>query len=141
MGMLDKRSVKMEGVQDWDWSPCPADALLAAYQAEQEQLPARVLLQRFPSREELRQKNLFSVAGEGWGLRGLCGWCAFRRLCAAPPLPPSRAATFLCPRAGIKLTWHPQGDYLAVQVRRPARACVCCMHGCRGRPHRPPAGS
>lgn len=79
MGMLDKRSVKMEGVQDWEWSPAPADGTLCAYQAEQGNLPARVVVMRFPDREELRQKNLFSVAG-------------------------------------IKLTWHPQGDYLAVQV-------------------------
>ncbi|EFN54066.1 hypothetical protein CHLNCDRAFT_136163 [Chlorella variabilis] len=79
MGMLDKRSVKMEDVQDWEWSPSTSEAALCAYQAEQGNLPARVVIMRLPEREELRQKNLFSVAG-------------------------------------IKLTWHPQGDYLAVQV-------------------------
>lgn len=78
MAMLDKRSLKMEGVEDWDWAP-GGDAVLCAYQTEQGNLPARVVLTRLPDREELRQKNLFSVAG-------------------------------------IKMTWHPQGDYLAVQV-------------------------
>ncbi|PRW39159.1 Eukaryotic translation initiation factor 3 subunit B [Chlorella sorokiniana] len=79
MVMLDKRSIKMENVQDWEWSPNAPDATFAAYQAEQGNLPARVVLTKLPSREELRQKNLFSVAG-------------------------------------ITMTWHPQGDYLAVQV-------------------------
>ncbi len=50
--------------QDWEWSPAAPDATLAAYQAEQGNLPARVVLMKLPSREELRQKNLFSVAGE-----------------------------------------------------------------------------
>lgn len=51
-------------LQDWEWSPAAPDATLAAYQAEQGNLPARVVLMKLPSREELRQKNLFSVAGE-----------------------------------------------------------------------------
>lgn len=50
-------------VQDWDWSPAAQDTLLCAYQQEQGNLPARVVLTRCPDREELRQKNLFSVAG------------------------------------------------------------------------------
>lgn len=79
MVMLDKKSVKLENVQDWEWSPNAADNTFVAYQAEQGNLPARVALVHLPGREELRQKNLFSVAG-------------------------------------IKMTWHPQGDYLAVQV-------------------------
>jgi translation initiation factor 3 subunit B len=37
--------------------------MLSAYQAEQGNLPARVAIVRLPDREELRQKNLFSVAG------------------------------------------------------------------------------
>ena len=34
------------------------------------------------------------------------------------------------PPTGIKLTWHPQGDYLAVQVRSAAPGCGCCT-ACR----------
>lgn len=49
--------------QDWEWSPNPADNTFVAYQAEQGNLPARVALVHLPGREELRQKNLFSVAG------------------------------------------------------------------------------
>jgi translation initiation factor 3 subunit B len=63
MGMLDKRSVKLEEILDWGWSPSTTDAMLSAYQAEQGNLPARVAIVRLPDREELRQKNLFSVAG------------------------------------------------------------------------------
>ncbi|PSC71923.1 Eukaryotic translation initiation factor 3 subunit B [Micractinium conductrix] len=79
MGMLDKKSLKLENVQDWEWSPNAADTTLVAYQGEQENLPARVVLIHLPDRAEIRQKNLFSVAA-------------------------------------LKMTWHPQGDYLAVQV-------------------------
>mmetsp|Transcript_10169 Transcript_10169/g.30552 ORF Transcript_10169/g.30552 Transcript_10169/m.30552 type:complete len:728 (-) Transcript_10169:256-2439(-) len=62
MGLLDKKSVKLDMVQDFTWSP--ADPILCAYQTEQGggNLPARISLIRFPDRTELRQKNLFSVA-------------------------------------------------------------------------------
>ena len=42
MGLLDKRSVKMEAVQDFQWSP--SEPLLAAYTIEQGNLPARIVL-------------------------------------------------------------------------------------------------
>lgn len=77
MGMLDKKTVKFENVQAFEWSP--TEPVLCAYQGEQGNLPARVVLVAFPEKAELRQKNLFSVAG-------------------------------------LKLSWHPQGDYLAVTV-------------------------
>jgi translation initiation factor 3 subunit B len=62
MGLLDKKSVKLDAVQDFSWSP--ADPILCAYQVEQGggNLPARLSLMAFPERTELRQKNLFSVA-------------------------------------------------------------------------------
>ena len=73
MGLLDKRSLKLEGVQDFAWSP--AAPLLCAYQAEGAggNLPARVSLIRIPDRVELRQKNLFSVSGAPPG-RMARGW-------------------------------------------------------------------
>lgn len=63
MGLLDKRSLKLEGVQDFEWSP--KDDILCAYQSEQAggNLPARISLIKLPERTELRQKNLFSVSG------------------------------------------------------------------------------
>ena len=61
-GLLDKRSIKLEGVEDFEWSP--AEPLLAAYTAEESNQPARILLMRLPEREDVRQKNLFSVSGE-----------------------------------------------------------------------------
>jgi translation initiation factor 3 subunit B len=60
MALLDKRSIKTDGVQSFDWSP--TDPILCAYQEEQGNLPARVALIRSPDREEVRAKNLFSVA-------------------------------------------------------------------------------
>uniref|UniRef100_A0A7R9YYS4 Eukaryotic translation initiation factor 3 subunit B n=1 Tax=Chlamydomonas euryale TaxID=1486919 RepID=A0A7R9YYS4_9CHLO len=60
MGLLDKRSLKMEAVQDFVWSP--SDPILSAYTAEQGNLPARIVLVKIPERVEVRQKNLFSVS-------------------------------------------------------------------------------
>ena len=42
MGMLDKRSLKLEAVQDFLWSP--SEPIIAAYTAEQGNLPARIVL-------------------------------------------------------------------------------------------------
>lgn len=60
MGLLDKKSVRLDNVQDFSWSP--SGPILAAYQAENGNLPARIVLIRMPERTEVRQKNLFSVA-------------------------------------------------------------------------------
>lgn len=62
-GLLDKKSIKLEGVADFSWSP--ADPILCAFQTEQAggNQPARVSLIQLPDRQELRQKNLFSVSG------------------------------------------------------------------------------
>ena len=64
--LLDKKSIKLENVQDFQWSP--AAPILSACQAEQSSgnLPARVVLLKIPERTELRQKNLFSVSGRVW---------------------------------------------------------------------------
>lgn len=80
MGLLDKKSIRLESVQDFSW--CPTQPIIAAFQTEQPggNLPARVTLIKIPERTELRQKNLFTVAS-------------------------------------AKMFWHPQGDYLAVQVK------------------------
>ena len=62
MGLLDKRSLKLEGVVDFQWSP--SAPILWTYQQgnEQQQVPARIALTRLPDRVELRQKQLFSVS-------------------------------------------------------------------------------
>ncbi len=64
MGLLDKKSLKLEGVHEFAWSP--SQPILCAYQTEQAggNLPARISLIGFPDKMELRQKNLFSVSGE-----------------------------------------------------------------------------
>lgn len=73
MVLLDKKSLKLEGVQDFAWSP--ADSIICAYQSEQAggNLPARISLIKVPERTELRQKNLFNVSGgcmHGYTLNG-----------------------------------------------------------------------
>jgi translation initiation factor 3 subunit B len=63
MGLLDKKSMKLEEVVDFEWSP--AEPLLAAYTRENANLPARIQLVKIPERTDVRQKNLFNVSGEG----------------------------------------------------------------------------
>jgi len=50
------------GVKEFKWSP--SQNVIAAYVPGQEtgQTPARIVLIEVPSRKEIRQKNLFSVA-------------------------------------------------------------------------------
>ncbi|EFJ13839.1 hypothetical protein SELMODRAFT_446105 [Selaginella moellendorffii] len=62
MGLLDKKSLKVDNVIDFSWSP--TDSILALFVPEGNggNQPARVSLVQIPGREELRQKNLFSVS-------------------------------------------------------------------------------
>jgi translation initiation factor 3 subunit B len=60
MGMLDKKTIKLEAIESFEWSP--TEPVFAAYQAENGNLPASVVLIKCPERETLRAKNLFSVA-------------------------------------------------------------------------------
>ncbi|GMH04540.1 hypothetical protein Nepgr_006380 [Nepenthes gracilis] len=58
--LIDKKSIKVENVMDFSWSP--TDPILALFVPEIGNQPARVSLIQIPSKEELRQKNLFSVS-------------------------------------------------------------------------------
>ena len=62
MTLVDKKSITLEGVTDFCWSP--ADPILSVFQPEQGggNQPARVSLIQLPSKKELRSKNLFSVS-------------------------------------------------------------------------------
>ncbi|WFD31262.1 Translation initiation factor 3 subunit b [Malassezia sp. CBS 17886] len=106
MGLLDQKSIKVDGVVDFEWCPLgdkdrealelwndgkntalpkgfkkPRENMLVYWQPEVQNQPARVTVLGVPSREILRSKNLFNVAD-------------------------------------CKLHWHPQGDYLCVKVDR-----------------------
>ncbi|PWN87706.1 translation initiation factor eIF-3b [Acaromyces ingoldii] len=104
MGLLDKKSIKIEGVADFEWCPLgdkdrdaieawgdgsnppkgakkPRDNLLCFWVPEVINQPARASVMSIPSRDIVRSKNLFNVSD-------------------------------------CKLHWHPQGDYLCVKVDR-----------------------
>ncbi|ORY04590.1 translation initiation factor eIF-3b [Basidiobolus meristosporus CBS 931.73] len=90
MGLVDKKSIKIDGVLDFEWAPAgrqkpnsqkPANDILAYWTPEVGNQPARVTLLNFPSRQIIRTKNLFNVNG-------------------------------------CKLHWHPHGHYLCVKVDR-----------------------
>ncbi|KAK8445415.1 hypothetical protein SEVIR_9G321100v4 [Setaria viridis] len=60
--LLDKKSLKVENVVDFSWSP--TDPIISLFVPEMGggNQPARVSLVQIPGKEELRQKNLFSVS-------------------------------------------------------------------------------
>ncbi|TKY74837.1 Eukaryotic translation initiation factor 3 subunit B [Spatholobus suberectus] len=60
--LIDKKSLKVENIMDFSWSP--TDPIIALFVPEMGggNQPARVSLIQIPSKEELRQKNLFSVS-------------------------------------------------------------------------------
>jgi len=60
MGLLDKKSVKVDGVANIEW--CPSQNILAYWVPEQLNVPAKVALIELPSRKLIREKHLYSVS-------------------------------------------------------------------------------
>ena len=73
MGLLDRKSVKIEGVQNFEWCPMGEkdwearkagkgrECMMVFWMPEAPNQPARVNLMGIPSRNTLRSKNLFNV--------------------------------------------------------------------------------
>ncbi|EGF78107.1 hypothetical protein BATDEDRAFT_17457 [Batrachochytrium dendrobatidis JAM81] len=59
MGLLDKKSIKVENIQSFDWSP--SSNRLGFWTPESGNIPARVTVIEMPSRKITRTKNLFGV--------------------------------------------------------------------------------
>lgn len=91
MGLLDKKSIKIEGVVDFEWAPhsekslskkgTPSQNIISYWTPEVANQPARVTLVAIPSKQIIRTKNLFNVSD-------------------------------------CKLHWQSEGDYLCVKVDR-----------------------
>ncbi|KAJ2778885.1 Translation initiation factor 3 subunit b [Coemansia interrupta] len=90
MALLDKKSIKVPGIQDFSWCPrvvydprtnAARPEMLAYWTPEEGNLPARVTLMSVPSRTIVRTKNLFNVFS-------------------------------------ASLHWHPEGQALCVRVQR-----------------------
>ncbi|ORX71228.1 translation initiation factor eIF-3b [Linderina pennispora] len=65
MGLLDKKSIKVPGIQDFAWCPRTKPGkpeLMAYWTPEEGNLPARVSLISVPDKALVRTKNLFSVS-------------------------------------------------------------------------------
>ncbi|MCH85443.1 eukaryotic translation initiation factor 3 subunit B-like, partial [Trifolium medium] len=60
--LVDKKSIKVENIMDFSWSPTDPIISLFVPETGGGNQPARVSLVQIPSKEELRQKNLFSVS-------------------------------------------------------------------------------
>merc|ERR1712137_400847 len=59
MRLLDQRSLATPGICDFQWSP--SDNIIAYWAPEANNSPAHVDVIELPSRQKLRQKNLFNV--------------------------------------------------------------------------------
>ncbi|KAK9479963.1 hypothetical protein V1514DRAFT_366395 [Lipomyces japonicus] len=72
MGLLDKKSIKVEGVVDFEFSPAPVkgtakkgqsdEFVISYWTPENTNQSARVSLMTIPSKEVIRTRNLFNVA-------------------------------------------------------------------------------
>jgi uncharacterized protein with WD repeat len=85
MGLQGRKSLKIEGVTDFEWCPHgggdredavkaskkPTENMLVYWTPEVANQPARVTLINFPSRSVLCQKNLFNVSEVGLYRRAL----------------------------------------------------------------------
>ena len=60
MGLLDKKSLKIPGVQDYCWSP--TDNIISCWLPESGNNPARVMLLSIPSKKEIVSKSLYNVS-------------------------------------------------------------------------------
>lgn len=61
MGLIDKKSIKVENIKAFEWSP--GDNIISYWTPEPEvgNIPARVTCMHIPSRRIVRTKNLFNV--------------------------------------------------------------------------------
>lgn len=62
MGLLEKKSLKLDAVEDFEWSP--SEPIMCIYHRESQEgnIPAKINLMKLPGRTEIRQKNLFNVS-------------------------------------------------------------------------------
>lgn len=69
MGLVGKKSAKIEGIVDFEWSPAPASDkklgaegnLISYWTPEVNNQPSRVSVMSVPSKEVVRTKNLYNV--------------------------------------------------------------------------------
>jgi translation initiation factor 3 subunit B len=59
LGLLEKRSLLADGIKEFQW--CPTQNIIAYWAPEENNGPAHVDLIEIPSRQKLRQKNLYNV--------------------------------------------------------------------------------
>lgn len=93
MNLMDKASIKIDGVMDFEWSPATVsregvkqyEQLLCFWTPEVGSNPARVGMMSIPSKETIRTRNLFNVSD-------------------------------------VKLHWQSQGTYVCVKVDRHSKS-------------------
>ncbi|RUS14008.1 hypothetical protein BC938DRAFT_477575, partial [Jimgerdemannia flammicorona] len=134
MGLVGKKSYKVEGVIDFEWSPARPDKeekkgaqkeeVLSYWTPEIGNQPARVTLLAIPSKEIVRTKNLFNVneVGRLWVANSCFSIVTiFSVPCVFSRIPPPYIYILIDPRRGslqCKLHWQSQGAFLAVKVDR-----------------------
>ncbi|KAH8065378.1 hypothetical protein JL720_12794 [Aureococcus anophagefferens] len=124
MTLLGKKSLRADGVRDFQWSPTAS--CLAYWAPEQGNAPARVTLVELPSRKELRQKNLVNVSDCKlyWHPEG-------RYLCVKVLVPVEMLEMKDTVHA---FAWEPSGHRFAVIHGDGAAVRVAPLHARQGRP-------
>lgn len=61
MGLIGKKSIKIENLMDFCWSP--TDNIISYWTPEIGNIPARATLINIPNRDIVRTKNFFGVIG------------------------------------------------------------------------------
>lgn len=61
MELLDRKSIRAEGLRGFEWAPKGPDNVLAYWAPERGQQPARVVMVELPSKRDVRRKPIFHV--------------------------------------------------------------------------------
>uniref|UniRef100_A0A7S1EQF8 Eukaryotic translation initiation factor 3 subunit B n=1 Tax=Timspurckia oligopyrenoides TaxID=708627 RepID=A0A7S1EQF8_9RHOD len=128
LGLVGKKSLKIDKVQEFEWSP--SANMLALWTPEVGDTPARVSLVEFPSKSEVRSKALFSVSHIGilWHPQGKYLCCQVDRLTKSKKGKfvnfelfritakniPVETVEFKESDSILEFKWEPKGDRFAV---------------------------
>ncbi|KAF1980889.1 translation initiation factor eIF-3b [Aulographum hederae CBS 113979] len=133
MNLLDKTSIKIEGVQDFEWSPATTrrdgqkdyEQIFCYWTPELGSNPAKVGLMSIPSKDIIRTRNLFNVSDAKlhWQSQGLYVCCKVDRHSKSKKSLATNLEIFRIGEKGvpvevvesikdtvINFAWEPKGD-------------------------------
>lgn len=148
--LLDSRSIKASGAIDFSWSPgMSSGSLIAWWSPEVDNTPTAVAVMRLPSREVVRQRNLFNVDKvdlawhpDGWYLAVLAAKSPKKKKAMVKGEKITRGEPARSAPATVQCVWHtaPPPPPQRCSTRRtsaptatPLRSCGCVRRRCQWR--------